>query len=348
MKSQFKPQLIKKAGKQLILFLLCFLLSASALAQDLGINSDGSEPHTSAILDVKSTAKGVLIPRMTMQERDAIASPANGLMVFCTDCGTKGALNIFFGAWKSVSLCSVGAPLAGTHIAAANQITWNWNAVTGAAGYKWNTTNDYSTATDMGQNTSMSETSLIEGITYTRYVWAYSPCSVSTVSILNQMLIYIGMSYQGGKVFYIYKPEDIVVYVAGETHGLIAATSNQSTGAQWGCYQTFVNWTSTEIGQGQDNTLHMLICPGSNNAAKICDDLVLNDYSDWFLPSKDELNQLYLQKSIIGDFTVSIYWSSSEYNNNYSYGQRFLAPNPGGVYLESKDYPRAVRAVRAF
>jgi len=51
----------------------------------ISINTDGSAPDNSSILDVKSTSKGMLVPRMTVGERNAIASPATGLLVFCTD-----------------------------------------------------------------------------------------------------------------------------------------------------------------------------------------------------------------------------------------------------------------------
>jgi trimeric autotransporter adhesin len=69
--------------KNLILFLL-LAFSASALAQ-VAVNSDGSEADNSAMLDVKSTSKGLLIPRMTLDQRNAIASPAQGLLVYQTD-----------------------------------------------------------------------------------------------------------------------------------------------------------------------------------------------------------------------------------------------------------------------
>ncbi len=51
----------------------------------VAINTDGSAPDASAMLDVKSTAGGILIPRMSAADRDAIASPATGLLVFVTD-----------------------------------------------------------------------------------------------------------------------------------------------------------------------------------------------------------------------------------------------------------------------
>lgn len=70
------------------LFLLFLLLApAFAGAQAISINTDGSNPDPSAILDVKSTGKGVLVPRMTTAQRTLIASPATGLLVFDTDTG---------------------------------------------------------------------------------------------------------------------------------------------------------------------------------------------------------------------------------------------------------------------
>jgi hypothetical protein len=70
-----------KAHILLIIFLAC----AMTLSAQVRINSDGSTPDASAMLDVKSTTMGVLIPRMTATQRDAISSPASGLMIFCTD-----------------------------------------------------------------------------------------------------------------------------------------------------------------------------------------------------------------------------------------------------------------------
>jgi trimeric autotransporter adhesin len=64
---------------------LFFLLFSGALFAQVAINTDGSQPDPSAMLDVKSTAKGLLLPRMTLAQRNAIMSPANGLMIYQTD-----------------------------------------------------------------------------------------------------------------------------------------------------------------------------------------------------------------------------------------------------------------------
>lgn len=70
--------------------LLAFMAVCNiAICQSVAINADGSNPDTSAILDIKSTVKGLLIPRMTTAQKTAIITPAIGLMVYQTD-GTKG------------------------------------------------------------------------------------------------------------------------------------------------------------------------------------------------------------------------------------------------------------------
>jgi hypothetical protein len=71
-------------GHMLACILLC-ALTAPALAQGVAVNADGSPADNSALLDVKSTTKGVLVPRLTQAERNAIASPANGLLVYQTE-----------------------------------------------------------------------------------------------------------------------------------------------------------------------------------------------------------------------------------------------------------------------
>jgi len=86
-------------------------------------------------------------------------------------------------------------------------------------------------------------------------------------------------------------------------------------------------------------------CTDVGIAAKFCADLTLDGYSDWYLPSKDELSKLYLNRSAIGGFT-DWYWTSSEFDNDYVYYQSF---NYGISNLMYKPVLNGrVRAIRSF
>ena len=68
-----------------ILIVLSFLATGIFVRAQVAINSNAAAPDNSSMLDVKSTTRGLLIPRMTAAQRDAIASPATGLLILCTD-----------------------------------------------------------------------------------------------------------------------------------------------------------------------------------------------------------------------------------------------------------------------
>jgi len=93
----------KKTTMKQVLFTLLFLCSNAILfAQNgVGINTDNSDPDASAILDVKSTTQGMLVPRMTTAQKGAIATPATGLMIFQTD-GTTGFYYYNGSAWTLI------------------------------------------------------------------------------------------------------------------------------------------------------------------------------------------------------------------------------------------------------
>ena len=165
---------------------------------------------------------------------------------------------------------------------------------------------------------------------YDGTVWRYMDGTMDS--------LYIGQAYQGGIIFWLDS--------TGQ-HGLIAATSNQSTGAAWGCYGTVIYGADgTAVGTGNQNTIDIENgCATSGTAADICANISLNGYTDWFLPSKDELNLLYLQKTVVGGFASAYYWSSTEYDASFAVG---IAFNSGGTYTNLKGNASYVRAVRAF
>jgi hypothetical protein len=125
--------------------------------------------------------------------------------------------------------------------------------------------------------------------------------------------------------------------------------------AEWGLGGTVIGGTGTAIGSGKANTeliVEELRKKGENKrAAQLCKACVLNGYADWFLPSQDELDQMYknLYKQGLGNFSSDsdngYYWSSSEYPNYHAWYQSFSSGSQNDNY---KDNNYRVRAVRAF
>lgn len=156
---------------------------------------------------------------------------------------------------------------------------------------------------------------------------------------------FIGENYGGGIVFYVYD---------NGQHGLIAATADQSTGIRW-FGGTFTNTRARAdgIGAGLKNTAIIIAnqgpVDGNAFAATVCNEYSVTvggvTYGDWYLPSKYELNLLYLQKTVVGGFASAYYWSSSELDNGFAWAQYFLSGNQN---FYGKGNPFYVRAVRAF
>ena len=171
-----------------------------------------------------------------------------------------------------------------------------------------------------------------------------------TVTV-NSALVAIGDSYGGGIVAYILQSGD-PGYDPNEQHGLIAATADQSTGCAWSNITTIlIGTTGTAIGTGLANTTAIIGQSGhTSSAAKVCYDYSVTVdsviYDDWFLPSKGELDKLYINKVAIGDFAGNYYWSSSEYGTALNaWHQDF---NSGIQLNTNKNFNARVRAVRAF
>jgi len=110
--------------KKLITFLFLTFLSFNLFSQGVSINTDGSNPDNSAILDVKSTSKGVLIPRMTQSERSSISTPSNGLMVYQTN-GTSGFYFYDGSSWVRLATGTESLYTEGTGVDITNNVVTN-------------------------------------------------------------------------------------------------------------------------------------------------------------------------------------------------------------------------------
>jgi len=205
--------------KQFFTLLAAVLLTATTYAQ-IGINNE--TPDASAALDITSTTGGLLVPRMTAAQRDAITTPYQGLIIFCSDCASgEGELQI--------------------------KLTSSWKNTIGG---------------DVNDPTPPE----------------------------------VGDFYQGGVVFYIFVDGE-TGYVAGETHGLITAVEDQSSSIAWNIGGNFpTGATGSAIGTGTANTTTIINAQNAQGASQTSYAAGLaraytgGGYTDWFLPSKDELN----------------------------------------------------------
>ena len=123
----------------------------------------------------------------------------------------------------------------------------------------------------------------------------------------------LGAFYQGGVVFYLNE---------AKTHGLICAVKDLSFPAVW-CDDTgeISGADGTSIGTGMQNSLDIVAGCSGGSAARQCLDLTSGGFDDWFLPSLDELNEMYQRREVINAtaasnggaaFAEDTYWSSTE------------------------------------
>lgn len=175
----------------------------------------------------------------------------------------------------------------------------------------------------------------------------------------------------GGIIFYD-DEDDGSDDIAGARYLEAAPASTEWEFKEWGGYLTDINGDDATvapelvgIGDGQANTTAIVTALGDNGgsvgnnggsdyAAKLADDLEHNGYSDWFLPSLDELGLMYqnLHQQGLGGFAATIYWSSSEKDEAWAWYQNFDSGNQDDYYKFNTTqwvaFPFRTRAVRSF
>ena len=164
---------------------------------------------------------------------------------------------------------------------------------------------------------------------------------------VGNIIAQIGDIIEGGYLFYLNETN---------TGGLVAAF--EDIGAyEWGCFNDNVQGADrTQIGTGYQNTLDIFNqgCTeqnGSLNAASRAFEYESDNYNDWYLPSKDELSEMYTKigngsiEGNIGNFSSTWYWSSSEINNSTAW---YISFSNFLTSTGNKNNPDLVRPIRAF
>lgn len=262
--------------------------------------------------------------------------------------GTAIGVDIPFTALGSVPSAETNAATnTAPHTAKLNG-TVNAGYLPTVVTFEYGTTKDYGFSIPASQGTLTGSTtvtvtanpaSLKPGETYHYRIVAKNDKGTTLGNDVTFTSEYVtGEFLYGGYIFYVDK--------TGE-HGLVCAPSDQSQSSVWAdCIPAGA--AGRTVGTGVQNTADILRgCPEEGNAARLCSDLELNGYDDWFLPSVNELYLMYtnLHTNKLGAFSDSFYWSSTQDN--------FGAWVVSFYYGSKSNHSRAedsirTRAVRAF
>jgi hypothetical protein len=261
---------------------------------------------------------------------------------------------------NDISFITLGQPPTATTLLATNLTSSgatlngsvNANNLSTSVTFEYGTTSSYGSTVPANQshvsgNTNSNVNANISGlISCTIYHYRIKATNSLGNTIYGDDMtfayFFYGATYQGGLVFYI---------DGTGQHGLVCAPTDQSTNTIWGCNGTLITGADgTSVGTGNQNTIDIITgCSTAGTAARICHDLSLNGYTDWFLPSRDELGLMYtnLYQNGFGSFTNNVhYWSSSETNETVAWTWTFTLLGYRQNY--GKGNPYYVRAVRAF
>lgn len=302
------------------------------------ISADGGSPVTArGVCWSTTTVPTVALTTKTVDGTGTgvFVSNITGLTASTTYYLRAYATNIYGTAYGNEISFTTNAPAAVVPVLTTNTVTGitTVSATSGgnitsdggstitARGICWSTATGPTTAlltkTSDGSGTGAfvsSMSGLLAGTTY--FIRAYAINSVGTaygneVSFTTTAapLLNIGDAYQGGKIAYILQVGD-PGYIPGEIHGLIAALADV-TASKFGCAGTLYV-TGTAIGTGLSNSNAINVCALADCAAKRCRAYTGGGYTDWFLPSIDELAKVWINRAAVGGFLTSTYWSSSQ------------------------------------
>ncbi len=339
-------------------------ITGTTLTSGGNISNDGDSPVTVRGVCYSTTPNPTLANFKTM-DGSGIGSFSRGITGLPTgttfyirayatnSIGTAYGNQIVASTLTLATLTTIAATgiTSGKAISGGN-ITSDGGSTITSRGVVWGTTanptiSGNKTIDGTGSGTFNSNlSSLIPNTTYHVRAYAISAAGTSygnEITFTTLPSLIIGQDFGGGKIAYIFQPND-PGYVEGEQHGLIAPIYDQSSGIDWGCI-IGIGGTGSAIGDGYQNTTAML-ANNCNGAASVCMGVTINGYSDWFLPSINELAKMIENKGAIGGMFGVYYWSSTEYGNSFANYLDNTGVQSGGS--AGKGNTKNVRAARYF
>ncbi|RMG21229.1 MAG: hypothetical protein D6730_18690 [Bacteroidetes bacterium] len=156
-----------------------------------------------------------------------------------------------------------------------------------------------------------------------------------------------GKNYAGGIIFFVNTEPAKYPKFSGE--GLVTTPDDYGNFTPWGCVGEVTGATGREVGEGPANTQKILdkMCSSPSASTKLVDELVLNGFDDWFMPSIDEVDLMYynLHKKGHSNFMglVQRYQSSTEADANHFMIRFFYRDTIAPVHKISGDDIRPTR-----
>ena len=183
----------------------------------------------------------------------------------------------------------------------------------------------------------------VRKVGYTEHRFVFQTDESGFEAVLSLEWVIGGVGPAGGGVFH-----DKGYYSDGWRY-LEAAPATTEWDVEWGPVGIDIAGASgTAIGTGAQNTADIVAAQGTGSATagQLCDGMSYGGYDDWFLPSRDELNLMYinLHGNGLGGYALDVYWSSTETNSDLAYRQSFPSGSQVGSPKSTVDRVRAARA----
>ncbi len=347
--------------KNIILLLTTILFLTDILSAQIGINSDNSNPDPSSMLDIKSTDKGLLIPRMSTVQREDIFSPAKGLLVFDND--TEGFWFHNGTAWQDLSAGGTPNTISDADNNTKIQVEENTNEDVIRFDVAGNEAMNIGTNATIGMGMSAESSSRLKiRATGAKDLLKFrnnnddagwhlrtqgpmdKDLGFTETDIADNRLVL----QAGGNVGIGTPTPDSKLHIEGN---LKLVDGNQATGRVLVSDATgLASWIDPNIGLPVPDTASMipiryhgdyLYVHPTDNAADIdwgtaqstCANLTAFGFSDWYLPERLELDAMYKQSYLITGLSQTNstkYWSNTEQDTTYAYTQRldYGGPDP--------------------